>query len=241
MKLIIYISLLLFSNILLSQKEALRKELKLVKQANNTLSGVSMDVDYYMYKDHDSKRVYEHHKGNYSKKENMFSNFIYGSLTVQNADYLMVKDDSAKVIMLGNTTASNYSSGTIDVEAVLRYCKEINHIASNKEGQKAFQLVFNSKSEIEFTKIDVYINGTTHLLDEMVLYYSNPVDYSKDPKHPDFHLSKMQIVYSNVKIAARLSNRNFSLVKYVDFTQSEVTLQPAYKTYELVLAPNFKL
>ena len=233
MKNIIYI-ILLFSSAAFGQVDELKAELKLVKEANSQANGVSMKVGYFMYKDYTSSDIYEQHAGHYSKKGNLFKNFIYGSLTIQTEKYLMVKDDSAKVIMLAKPSAK--TNMNIEVEEVLQFCSEVKALKAKKNGQKAFQLLFKQGKEFEYAKIDIYINSTTHLLEEMVLYYGRPVDYSKDPRNPDLHYSKMRITYTN-NTSKKLSNSDFSINKYIVVKGSKPALTEKYKSYELILSP----
>lgn len=233
----VYILLLLTSPTI-AQLDELRAELKHVVEANNSSNGMTMGVDYFMYKDHDSKDVYEHHRGYYHKKGSMFKNFIYGSLTIQNEDYMMVKDDSVQVIMLGKPV-KNITPEGVEISKLLEHCSSVKILTPKRNGHKAFQLIFKAHPSIEYNKMDVYFNKK-HILEEIVLYHAMPVDYSKDPRKPDMHKSKMQIVYSKINVSANLTKADFDLRKYFVKKNNKFIVTSEYRTYELMLSPELK-
>ena len=223
------ILLLLLSITVMAQTP--EKELDKVITKYKNLESYSINAHYYIYTSHTDIKPTEEAFGVYQKKGNKLRVKQYGTEFIQNDKYLVVKDDSTETIVL--TMAQKEQNVALDMKQILAYYSKIETIKSKKNGQKSFRVFFKEGVNTEYQKADVYINGETYFLDEVVLYYTKIYDVSNNTNKTNYQRPKMRIVYTKIDINPVFAQEIFDVSKYITLNKAgKNILKSKYSSYE---------
>lgn len=207
------------------------KDLQKVIDTYTNLVNYSIDIQYSIYTSHNSIYPTEKAYGKYQKNGNNLRIEQYGTEFIRNNKYILVKDDSTKAIVL--TDINQDENIVLDLKQVLSYYSKIEVLKAIKSTQNVLRVYFSKKTATEYEKADVYIDKTTNLIDEMVLYYARIYDVSTNPNKVDYQQPKMKMVYTKFDTKPIFDKNTFKVSKYIDLSSStKNTLKTKYSSYE---------
>jgi len=207
-----------------------QEEIKKVIDNYYSLEAFSMEIHYYIYKNHTATVSSEESIGIYQKQGNNLRVVQYGTEIIQNDKYVLVKDDSSEVMVLSKTKKDQ--NANFNIEQILLNYSKVEMLQSNKEGEEVLRLYFK-KGLTEYEKLDVYINKKTHFINQLVAYYAKAYDVSEDPNKSDYQKPKIKMVYTKFKSKPVFSADTFSVSKYIMInTSGKNKLKTKYSSYE---------
>lgn len=213
-----------------TQDQTPQEELKMVIDNYSSLEKFSMEIHYYIYKNHTATVFSEESIGIYQKQGNNLRVVQYGTEIVQNDKYVLVKDDSSEVMVLSKTKKDQNAGFNIE-QMLLNYSK-VEMLQSKKGGEEVLRLYFKN-GLTEYEKMDVYINKKTHFINQLVVYYAKAYDVSEDPKKNDYQKPKIKMVYTKFNSKPVFSEDTFSVSKYIMINKSgKNKLKTKYSSYE---------
>jgi hypothetical protein len=223
--------MLLLLNSIFSSAQDAAKEITKVLEQYKALTTLDIEIHYYYYESHNAKTATEEALGFYQKEGEKLIIKQYGTEMINDGKYVLLKDDSSKVIGLDN--AKKEPETTFNIEQTLAHYDRIEALQSNKERQKAYLIGFKKEGQSEYSKAIIYVNATTNLLDEIVLYYKKPFDLSTESRTNNYQKPKLRMVYTKVDTHPIFPKGTFSVSKYVEFnTKGKHTLKKQYSSYE---------
>lgn len=207
------------------------KELDALVKKYNSLNNFSAKIHYFVYKGHNDIKASEEMYGFFDKENNKLRMAQYGTEIIQDGQYVLIKDDSASVIVISR--AKKDQNVAFNIDQVLANYSKLEAITPRKATQTAFRVFFKSNINTEYEKAEVYINKTTHLIDEIVLFYAKTYDVSIDPLKTNYQKPKMRMVYTKFDTKPVFSKDTFDVTKYVTInTNGKIIVKTKYSAYE---------
>ena len=148
---------------------------------------------------------------------------------INDGKYVLIKDDSSKAMSL-----TNYQKGqetSFNIEQTLAHYDKIERLQLKNDNQKGYTIYFKKESNSAYEKAKMYVNVTTNLLDEIVLYYKNPFDLSDNPRTHNYQKPKLRMVYTKVDTHPVFVKGTFSVSKYINL-KGKKALKKEYSSYE---------
>jgi len=211
--------------------EGLQQEMDKVRDNYMALTRYEINVHYYIYTSHTATTASEESYGVYQKDNNKLRIKQHSVEMIQNDNYFLVKDDSAKVVVLAK--ADKQPKEGLDIAKLFKTFSRIELIKAKNKNQKGYRVYFGGGPSNEYEKAELYINKTTGLIDEAVVYYRKKFDMSTKPSKKEMQQPKMRMVYTKNDLSPKFLPSTFSVEKYVAVsTVGANTLKKQYSLYK---------
>lgn len=218
-----------------SKNKQAEQDLLKVRTAYDNTANLSMDVLYKLYSNHTSKSILEEHKGFYCKqgKLNLYME-LYGTLTIQNKDYLFVKDDSSKVFLLAkNNAPASATPSSVDFEKLLSVCQSVVEIPA-VDNVKGYKLLFGNSDLLQMSSIEIYFDQTTFLTKKVVLFYNSNLEVNPENGQRKYIKPRLEVNYLNINTAPTFKKEQFDFSKYLKKNATAWQIQKSYSDFELL-------
>jgi hypothetical protein len=225
-----------FSSVLLGQdvrKEAVEDMIKL-RTSFSQPSSYSMNMLYRFYPTYTSQEPVEKHSAYYCKQGEALSyTQLYGTTTIVNGEWVVLKDDSSKTIMV----KKYYKEETPllsheQLEKMLTLCSSVSKSPKPGEGRKGYILKFADKIDY-LVKLEVVFDTAAYVMHGVRMYFDYPSQkhyHSSQESDPEYTQPRLEIDYANVKINAPVNKDVFSIKKYLVRAKDKWQLTSAYSS-----------
>lgn len=217
-----------------AQNSAITEEMKKINGSLKKYPSVKMDVSYVYYSSYSSKIPVETQKGIIKKKGDMQYWSLMGTATVVNSQYQVSIDSSYKRIFIGPKSKNSKTANLADVdfERLLKIYEKPISVSNGK----STGLKFTCKPGIhaEHKTIEIYYNKETYVVEKLVLFYTAEMPINTDREDGPKDKPRLEIIFSNINLDAKLTDSDFSEKKYVQINGDQYKPQPAYKAFSLI-------
>jgi hypothetical protein len=210
-------------------------DLAKVRTAYDRTANIAMDVEYKLYANHTTTDVLEVHKGFYCKQgvSNLYME-LYGTLTIQNKEYIFVKDDSSKIVLLAKNKAVISKSPTpADFQKLLTVCNTVTAMPT-VGNVKGYKLAFPTNELVEMNAIDIYFDTTNFFATKVVLFYNASLEINPENGVRKYIKPRLEVNYLNINTAPDFKKDQFIFDKYLKKNAKTWQIQNAYSEYELM-------
>lgn len=229
--------LILFVSSFAFASDAKTEFLASLKKANQLMekaSSISMKMHYALFEDHQSSTPMETHIGRYlrSGKQN-FKMEVYGTLTIQNKEVILVKDDSNNVIMVSRPNPSNYFKlPGVDLEKVIGQCNAVTKFGSDST-LNSFRVELTGSSK-ENEKLEMHFNRSTGMLVKMTVYMKlpaiwDPLTGKEVKKNP-----RLEVSYLDIDLNNSIPESLFSTTAYIQKVNGKWSAGKNFSDYEFL-------
>jgi hypothetical protein len=186
-------------------------------------------MDYNLYKNFESRNIFQAYKGLYSKNE---GNDIY--LKVNTTEYFLTENLSAQI---NHDEKIIFITGTKKIKRdefnVLMILDEFNPgFFREEKNYWEIELLGKPFSGLPYARIVIQI-GKDFFIQKQVFYYSTGTDFSKDYTKPDIQFPRLEIICSQPQDALESAYR-FDSSKYFTISDNNVKLSAQCIDYTLV-------
>lgn len=177
----------------------------------------SVKMTYNFYKQSGDLKPDEIKQGMFCKNgETSYSN-INGIESVRTKNSTISIQQEDKILVISNSVNKNSSSAvSLTPDSLLRFCSSILRTEVSTDLIK-YELVFNNKVDLEFSKMDVIIDKKTFMLSKIVMYYPElEFPSEENPDQMETLNPKMEVIYKNYKNIIDVNSALFLEANYVE-------------------------
>lgn len=223
----ITIVVLLFSlnGYTMSGKEIIKK----IKANYNQLNMVDLNIDYQLFKGHNSAEIIEAYQSVYRRKDKESYRQIHKTELINTTDYLLHVNHAEKRIIVSNSSRINAID--VDFKQSLKWCNNVT--VTTKGKNRIIQLFIKSKTDIPFRTIVIEIDQN-YWIKKITLNYATQMNFSKSYFTKEMGYPKMVITFNQLKKKWKDKEGLLDIKRFVEIEEKEIHLGEAYKNYELI-------
>lgn len=192
-------------------------------------SSFSIELDYILFKGHDSKVVSERYDG---KVEN--SEFGYYQ-RMDKVEYISTEKYAIQVNNIQKYIAYSFPKKrdfTEDLNSALLAAS--NSYVTKVSDSYVVTLYFLGFIESPFSKVQIKISSDDYLLESVDMYFINDKNFAKIRGENDFAKPHLRIMYSNYTKKPKIDKNTFELSSYIKTVNGVLYPSKKYEYYELI-------
>lgn len=209
------------------------EDFRKVNAAYSKHQSLSMNVTYTLYSNYSSTVAHDKQKGVYMRQGDKYYSRLLGVETMNNGKTIIVTDHNDKVMLVADPPQTQKSPTPLDIDSMLATCGETKY-SETKAGQKVYSMSFDKRKYLEYSKVDIYINSQTWLIDKIVLYYREQVSLDPDNDNALKEAPRVEITYSSVITNPAFDKEQFSENKFIASAGGKLKATGAYAGFEVI-------
>lgn len=233
------LSFLLITSAKTTHAQNASEDFKKVRAAYDAAPAISMDVLYKSYPDYTTTVENDSQSGSFKRQgSNLYSNLL-GIETLQNSQFNIIVENNSKKLVILDPAKASVNISPVNVDSVLSMCSSVKFI-EGAGNQRIYKLSFDKLTSFQYSTIDFCINKETFLIDKIVLYYRDAVNFNYEDKEAPKKKPRLEIIYKNINTHAVFTNEQFSEKKYITVSENAIKPTGTYSAYELINQKNLK-
>lgn len=196
-------------------------------------SSFTMNVQMDMFMGTNDVTPIQSHSGEACKSGNLYYSSIMGKTTVCNKECTVFIDDGEKTIIYSKNPDDNKRNNE-PVESIVPDTADFGKQASYTFGKgtsTGSRIVIVPVDQSLYKKIEMVVNKTSFVLEELVYYYSDNEDFSSS-------LTSVRIRYTSVQLNAVVPSSKFSEKSFVTRKSGKLTGVGKYAAYKVIEQTN---
>lgn len=206
-----------------------REDLAKIQAASQNIASLSMELDYALYKGHQSKTLAERSKGKYYCQGKKYHLDFYGTINIQDGQYLLSLDKESKMAVLSNAQNITQLAASPSIESFLNSKHRVEQLGAN-----GYRILMPPSRMMEYDSIDLYFDRQSYMVTQLIFYYHHALDFDDDIRQEDLAKPRLEIRYQNINTKAILRKELFALSKYIHLKASPKRMTAAYQDYQLI-------
>jgi len=174
----------------------------------------SVKMNYHIYKQAADAKPNDIKTGSYYKNGDVSYSLISGIESIRTKTSVIAIQAEEKTLVVSNA-AKKDNNISMSPDSLLKFCSQIKRTEPTANLIK-YELIFRQDIDLEFEKLEVFINKNGFVLSKIVMYYPRQEVPSQDEAdQTEMIQPKMEVIYSNYSKIVSLDKSVFAEQSYV--------------------------
>lgn len=213
--------------------EKAKADFKKVNDLYSSTASYSLDIQYSVYDNHTGGNLVEQKSGKYIKYQDMSYSKVLEIETVVNPKRTVVVNHEDKFIVITDTKKMSLSPLQTNVDSLLKWCSSIK-VQDLGTTERHYTLNFTDDDEVEFSRIELYINLSNYSIKKMVLCYNQEMPLTQNDYYAKEKKPRLEIVYKTFTASPPVSAALFAEGTYVTQENNAYKGKGKTATYEVI-------
>jgi len=204
----------------------------MINRTYKAMESLSMDIDYKVYRNHESTTPIQTENGTLKKKGDLYYYQIGSLVTIKASSYNLIVDNDAKTIALLNVEKGRDMAKDILLaisDSLLRNIKSISFAKINNT-QNAYIL---TSPNSEYAKIKIFFNVKSFFIEKLELYYKIPENF-EDEESLDKEAPRVEISYHDINTRPAFPSDLFTYANFLRKEKNKYYCKEKYQGYHLI-------